>query len=114
MKKVYIAGKLNAPNACDYIKNIHNMIQYSEKVRKLGFAVFVPAIDFMLGVMFGNWEYNDYFSNSQPWLECSDYVFVCPGWETSEGTKKEIKRAEELGIPVIYSIENLKIEEKVK
>ena len=99
MKRVYIAGKLN-DMACDYLKNVHNMIIWAEKVRKLGYAVFVPGIDLLQGVMFGNWEYSDYFDNSQPWLDASHAVFLVPGWETSEGTKREIKRAESQGIRV--------------
>ena len=103
--KVYVAGKLNS-DACGYIKNIHQMIIWAEKVRKLGFAVFVPGLDFLQGVLFGNWEYSDYFNNSQPWLDSADAIFLVPGWETSEGTKKEIKRAKKQNIPV-YSDLNL-------
>ena len=101
-KRVYIAGKLNGM-ACDYITNIHRMIVWSEVVRKAGFAVFVPGIDLLQGLMFGDWEYSDYFNNSQPWLAASDAVFVTPGWEESEGTKREMKLAKELGIPIFHS-----------
>jgi hypothetical protein len=103
MKKVYIAGKLN-DMAVDYIKNVHDMLYWANEVRKLGYAVFVPALDFLMGMQFGDWEYKDYFENSQPWLEASDCVFVCPGWETSKGTQKEVKRAKELGIPIFYNL----------
>lgn len=106
MKRVYVAGKLNGM-ACDYIKHIHRMIVWSEKVRKAGFAVFVPGIDFLQGVMFGNWEYDDYFNNSQPWLDASDAVFVTPGWETSEGTKREIEHAKKNNIPVYYDLDTM-------
>ena len=92
MKRIYIAGKLNGM-ACDYIKNIHKMVIAAEEVRKAGFAVFVPGLDFLQGLVFGNWDYSDYFDNSQSWLDVSDAVFLTPGWETSEGTKREIKRA---------------------
>jgi len=106
MKRVYIAGKLE-DSACNYIKNIHNMIKYAEEVKKLGFAVFVPCLDFLMGVTFGNYEYYDYFNNSQPWLEVSDYMFVCPGWEGSKGTKKEIELANKLMVPVVYNVSEL-------
>jgi len=46
MKRVYVAGKLNS-DACGYIKNVHRMIIWAEKVRKAGFAVFVPGLDFL-------------------------------------------------------------------
>jgi len=106
MKRVYVAGKLNA-EACGYIKNVHNMIIWAEKVRKLGFAVFVPGLDFLQGLVFGNWDYKDYFDNSQPWLDAADAVFLCPDWETSEGTKREIKRASERNIPVFTDLDGL-------
>ena len=99
MKKVYVAGKLNGM-ACDYIKNIHRMIIAAEGVRKAGFAVFVPGLDFLQGVIFGNWDYPDYFDNSQPWLDASDAIFLTPGWEESSGTKREIERAKAQNIPV--------------
>jgi len=104
--KVYIAGKLN-DSAVGYIKNCHNMIYWAHQVRLLGCAVYVPCLDFLEGLVAGSFDYEDYFENSQPWLLASDSVFVCPGWETSEGTKREIKIAEENNIPVIYKIDDL-------
>ncbi len=104
MKRVYVAGKLNS-DACGYIKNIHKMIIWAEKVKKLGFAVFVPGLDFLQGVLFGDWEYSDYFDNSQPWLDSADAVFLVPGWETSEGTKREIERAKKQNIPIYTDLD---------
>ena len=106
MKRVYIAGKLN-DDACGYIKNIHKMIIWAEKVRKLGFAVFVPGLDFLQGVIFGNWEYSDYFDNSQPWLDVSDAVFLVPGWVTSKGVERELLRAKSKNIPVYMNLDLL-------
>lgn len=106
MKRVYVAGKLN-DMACGYLKHVHHMLQWSEKVRKLGFAVYVPGIDLMQGIVFGNWEYEDFFNNSQAWLDVSDAIFLVPGWETSRGTKKEIERAQAQGIPVFSNLNEL-------
>ena len=106
MKKVYIAGALNA-DAVGYLKNVHTMLKWAEKVRKAGFAVFVPALDYQFGMMFGDWEYKDYFDNSQPWLLASDAVFVCPNSEKSKGTQAEVKTARKAGIPVFYDISDL-------
>lgn len=107
MKAIYIAGKLD-DTACSYIKNLHKMFNVAEEIRKAGFAVFVPGLDFLMGVVFGYWEYPDYFNNSQPWLARSDAMFVGSGWETSKGTKKEIITAERLGIPVYNDLEKMK------
>ena len=101
--RIYVAGKLNAL-PCYYIRNMHQMINYGEQLRRRGFSVFIPCLEILPGIMFGNWDYEDYFQNSQPWLEVSDILFVCPGWETSRGTKREMLTAKELGIPICYTM----------
>lgn len=107
MKKlIYVAGKLN-DDAVGYIKNVHKMIVHAKQLRKLGYCVYVPANDFMEGLVCGDFEYKDYFDNSQVILERSDAVFVCPGWETSKGTKMEIEYATSKNIPVFYAITEL-------
>jgi len=103
MKRIYIAGALNS-DAVGYIKNMHRMIIWAEKIRKLGYSVYVPCLDFLHGLVIGTFEYKDYFDNSQLWLEVSDAMFVVPGWEDSKGTKREIERANRLNIPVYVSM----------
>lgn len=106
MKRVYVAGKLN-DNAIGYINNIRNMCLWAKKVRALGFAVFVPCDDLTELLVCGEYKYDDLFNNSQPWLVVSDFVFVCPGWETSSGTRREIALAKEHDIPVYFKLEDL-------
>ena len=104
--KVYIAGKLD-DNACNYIKNVHNMVKDAEEVRKSGFSVFVPGIDLICGLINGDWNYKDYFDNSQPWLDVSDAVYVRgKDWNKSNGTLREIKRAEKKDIPIFFKEKN--------
>ena len=104
--KVYIAGKLN-DDACYYIQNMRRMCVWAIKVKEAGFSVFVPALDFMLGFLAGNWEYKDYFRNNQAWLECAEAVFLVPGWQTSKGTLEEIESAKKCNIPCFTDIEEL-------
>lgn len=99
MKLAYIAGKLN-DEACGYLQNLHRMINCADKVKKLGYAVFVPGVDLLMGLQMGNYEYSDFFDNSQEILSRCDIVVLTPGWETSKGTKKEIELANQLDIPV--------------
>lgn len=106
MKKIYIAGKLN-DTAVGYIKNMHRMICAADEIRRLGYSVFIPCLDILSGLVAGDYDYRDYFDNNLPWLESADAMFVCPGWETSHGTKQEILCAERLGIPVYFDIKEL-------
>jgi len=107
MKKIYVAGKLNDDDAVKYLNNCNLMIRHADKLRKAGYAVFIPCIDFIMGMSTGTWTYDDFFDNSQPWLASSDAVYVCPKWETSKGTQREIDLAESLNIPVVYNFEDL-------
>jgi hypothetical protein len=106
MKRIYIAGKLN-DDAVGYIKNCHRMIKTAKTVRDAGYSVYVPCIDFLEGLVDGNFSYTDYFENSQPWLMASDAVFLTPGWLDSKGTQKEMLLAESNGIPIFDSVEDM-------
>ena len=106
--KVYIAGALNS-DAVYYIQNMHKMACYAEEIRKMGYSVYVPFLDILMGFKFGNYEYYDYFENSQPWLASSDIMFVVPGYENSYGAKKEIEFAKSLEtVMIVFSLEEMR------
>ena len=102
IKRIYIAGPLNA-DAVSYLKNVSAMTRAGIEVRRAGYAVFVPALDLLMGIVDGQFSYQDYAENNMAWLEVSDLVLILPGYEDSKGTMAEIKRAGELSIPVVYS-----------
>ncbi|KKN75681.1 hypothetical protein LCGC14_0377840 [marine sediment metagenome] len=104
----YIAGALNALSI-EYLQNVRRMILWSNKIRALDYAVFVPGIDLLHGIASNDWDYNAAFDNSQPFLAKSDIVFVCPGWESSKGTAREIELAESLDVPVYYGDEGYEL-----
>lgn len=43
----------------------------------------------------------DYVKIDNAMLECSDVIFLLPGWENSEGSRKEVELAKSLGIQII-------------
>ncbi len=104
--KIYVAGPLNAM-AVDYLNNVSNMMNEAEHLRRLGFSIYVPAIDLLMGIKFGYTSYNDYFDNSQPWLKAADALYLCKGWENSKGTKAEMETAMANGIPVFDNPDQL-------
>lgn len=109
MKRVYVAGAYSGSDIVTCLKNIGRGEDYSARVFLMGHAPFCPwhDKDFVLR----NWERDftveDFYRYSMAWLEVSDAVLVIPGWEGSKGTRAEIERAHELGIPVHYGLEEL-------
>ena len=99
--KIYIAGALNS-DACGYIQNLHNMIESANTIRKMGASVFIPGLDFLLGLVDGEMGYFEYIDNDDPWVVSCDALYVVPGSEKSVGVAREIKMAEDKGIPVFF------------
>ena len=58
----YVAGALNDVS-CAYIQNVRNMILWADKIRALGYAVFIPGIDLLCGIACSGWTYDDYFNH---------------------------------------------------
>jgi hypothetical protein len=74
-----------------------------------GYAPFIPWFDFLLKFLGRGEEIETkhFQAFSMEWLKASDVLLVLPGWEHSSGTLAEIETAKELGIPVVYSLEEL-------
>ena len=108
--RVYIAGALSTkPNgeSCgitQYLANVSIMCKVANKVKKLGYIPYVPALDLLLGIVNGDWKDGDYYPIGMAFLEVCDVVLVI---SDSLGVRKEIERAKELGIPVYYDIKDL-------
>ena len=114
IKRVYIAGKLSdsgdtgrSPSkvVCEYITNLSNMLFGADDLVMLGFFPYVPRLDFLIGLYGGAWPEHRYRDLSMSFLEVCDAVLVI---SESDGVKAEIERANELGILVFYSLEELR------
>jgi hypothetical protein len=110
--RVYVAGAMSANNILDVFHNLRRGIMAGVQLFFAGYAPFVPHWDFHLLLsapekLAREVTPDDFYSYSLAWLEVSDVLLVLPGWEKSYGTKLEIAKAEELGIPIFYSINSL-------
>ena len=105
-RMIYVAGALSAEHPLGYLENVAEFERDTVFFESQGFAVFSPAEDFlrMIARKLLNQETDmkKIYGNSMVFLERSDAVSVIPGWENSKGTIAEIRRAEELKIPVFY------------
>jgi len=110
MKRVYVAGAYSADNVLGVLNNIREGMRWSTKILLAGHAPFCPWLDFHFQLMLReneNLTVADYYAYSLAWLRASEVVFVTPNSENSHGTAKEVDLAEELGIPVVYRMEDI-------
>lgn len=105
MKRIYLAGAYSADNIIGVLDNIRKGQRAGAIAMMRGHACFVPWLDYQLHFHLREGEVIEkktYQDQSMAWLEVSTEVWVLPGWENSNGTKREIARAQELRIPVKY------------
>ena len=117
MKRVYVAGSFSSDNVLGVLDNMRIGMRKATEVLLNGYSPFVPWFDyhFQLNLREGEkLSVQDYYNYSLDWLEVSDALLVLPGSDSSNGTKKEIERAKELGIPIYYSLNELKSSKDIK
>jgi len=109
MKKVYVAGPYSADNVLDVLRNIGRGQKICADLFLSGFAPFCPWHDrsYVMDYPHADFNVKQFQKHSMAWLEVSDAVFLIDGWQKSAGTLAEVKRAEELGIPVFDSFFDL-------
>lgn len=111
MKRIYIAGAYSGPNVITILDNMRRGMRLSTEVFLAGYAPFCPWHDFLYHLVLMEGEQltiDEYYRYSLAWLVVADSVLVVPGYEQSKGTAEEIMIAHTAGIPVFYSIDELK------
>ncbi len=101
MKKIYIAG----PYTSDPIKNVSKAIDVAEELFNKGYAPFIPHLAHLWEAIYPK-KYEDWIEYNYNWFMCCDAVLRFPG--DSPGADTEVGWAKINGIPVFYSIEELK------
>ncbi len=111
--KIYIAGALSSKEknnrtpskvVTDYLQNVSAMCKVASAVRKKGHYPYVPAMDFILGMVNGDWGEDDYRELGYEFLKVCDAVLVI---SDSWGVQQEIALAQSQGIPIYYHIEGI-------
>jgi hypothetical protein len=98
-----VAGPLSKDGVVKYIQYMHEMCRIATILMAKGHHVFVPALDFLLGFIAGQFTEQDYKNLSLAWLKRCDAIFIIPNSEGSPGVAKELEVAEELDLYIFRS-----------
>ena len=103
---VYIAGPFRASNAWEIEQNIRRAEEDALEVWKLGAAALCPHTNtrFFQGAA----EDELWLRGDLEMLGRCDAVLMVYGWQVSTGATAEREHALKKGIPVVYSLEELK------
>lgn len=108
MKRVYVAGAYRAPDVVAIFRNMRRGIALAADVFHAGMAPFCPWLDFHFALLRESPPVEQWLEASMAWMEVCDAMIVqTMNLETSHGAQAEIRRAEELGIPVFYHFTDL-------
>lgn len=108
MKLIFVGGPYAAPTAAGIEANIQRCERLALKVIALDCGVVCQ------NSMGRPWDGEDptldqVMASAKLVLSRCDALIVAEGWQNSTGTKQEIVEADNLGLPILYSIEELKV-----
>lgn len=105
---LYVAGRYRAPDRAGIAQNIAAARQVGLAAARLGWYPVIPHSNTSHLDQYAPELGDDYWLRGTLELmtRCDALVLV-PGWETSEGAQAEIRRADELRIPIYRSLDLL-------
>ena len=105
---VYVAG----PYGSMPESNTHRAIRMGNKLMDAGFIPFVPHVNAHYWHSLYNMKEKEWMAYDLAWLRKCDVVMRMEG--ESKGADEEVEEAKRLGIPVVYSVDELVKVEKEK
>lgn len=112
MKRVYIAGAISSDKLEKGISNLRKGILMGAELLKLGYAPFVPHLDFLYNlVQDDSFPVETYYQYDLEWLSVCNMMLVLPDSENSKGVQAEIEFAKQNNIPIFYSLNELLLDE---
>ncbi len=115
MKCIFVSGAIIPTglgnHALEFLENVRKGIRLTIELIRSGYAAYCPFTDFLYWLLLREGEELPVAMIYKVDLEIlsrMDAVLLVPGWTKSIGVAEELKRAEQLDIPVFQDIEELK------
>lgn len=99
--RVYIAGPYSQG---DPVLNVRTAVTVADQIAEAGGFPFVPHLSHLWHTISPH-KYEFWIAQDMEWLEACDIVYRIAGEST--GADGEVKRAEELEIPVYFDLDKL-------
>lgn len=93
IKRIYISGQITGLSKRRWYKNFEKV---ERRLLAAGYDVINPAKNMM------NLTYDEYMAIDLMLLERCDAIYMLDNWRTSKGARKELTRARELNLEVLY------------
>jgi len=101
-KVCYVAGPYRAANIHLQIKHIRAAEEIGKELWFYGFVPIIPHKNAELMEGAYGLGHKEFLKGDLAILDLCSFVVVIPGWQYSEGTLEEIKRAQNNGQPIFY------------
>jgi hypothetical protein len=99
---IYIAGPYSRG---DTVLNVRNAVMAADQLMMLGFIPYIPHLTMFWHILLPH-DYQFWLDYDLKWLDKCDGLLRLPG--DSKGADAEVEYANEMEIPVYYSIEELR------
>lgn len=99
--RVYIAGPISKG---DIFNNVRTAVLAGQELFRHGHAPFIPHLCALWAMITGNNEHSKWLHYDVKWIEVCDAMLRLPG--ESPGADTEEDCAEQLAVPIFYSVES--------
>jgi hypothetical protein len=101
VKLVYVAGPIDNPNPEKVKENIERACKEAAWFWQKGFSVICPHANTKNVEDYCSLDRDQWIDGDLEQVRRCDAIYLCEGWEESEGCKKELKEAIENGLQII-------------
>lgn len=104
---VYISGPMTASGSHTIEDNVVDGLRVYWALLRRGIPAFCPHLSGLYPTAWGLLDHTEWVEYDRRVIDRCTHVLLLPRWEASLGARLEKAYAEEIGVPVVYSIAEL-------